>query len=127
MMQKLRVLLTQQFVVYIVGGVLSAVVDVGVMQMLIAQHYVPVIAASAGFIAGLLVNYAFHAKVTFKNVTSPATFARFMCLVGINYLITIGIVAVGVAWWQSALIGKIASMPIVALNGFLLSKYWIYK
>lgn len=126
-MQKLSALLTPQFIVYIAGGVLCALIDVGLMQLLLTQHYAPVAAASSGFLAGLLVNYAFHAKVTFKNITSPATFFRFMCLVGVNYLITIAIVALGVAWWHSALAGKIASMPIVAVNGFLLSKYWIYK
>lgn len=126
-MQKLNALLTPQFIIFVAGGVLCALIDIGVMQLLIANSIAPVIAASSGFLAGLLVNYAFHAKVTFKNVTTPATFARFMGVVGINYLITIALVALGMAWWQSALIGKVASLPVVALNGFFLSKYWIFK
>lgn len=126
-MTKLKDLLTPQFIIYVAGGVLCALIDIGVMQLLIANHYSPVTAASSGFLAGLLVNYAFHAKVTFKNVTTPATFLRFICLVGINFLTTIALVSISVAWWHSALAGKVISLPVVALNGFFLSKYWIYK
>jgi putative flippase GtrA len=126
-MQRLNALLTPQFIVFIAGGLLCAVIDIGVMQWLIAQQTSPVISASSGFLAGLLVNYAFHAKVTFKNVATPATFVRFICVVGINYLITIALVALGVALWQSALVGKLVSLPLVAVNGFFLSKYWIFK
>ena len=126
-MHRLKQLLTPQFVVYLAGGVICALIDIGLMQLLIAAHYPPVVGASSGFLAGLLVNYAFHAKVTFKNVTTRVTFIRFICLVAINYFITIAIVAMGVAFWDSALFGKIASLPVVALNGFFLSKYWIYK
>lgn len=126
-MQRLNTLLTPQFIIFVAGGVLCALIDIGIMQFLLANHYAPFAAASTGFLAGLLVNYAFHAKVTFKNVATPATFLRFICVVGINYLITIALVTLGVAWWQSALAGKIVSLPVVAINGFFLSKYWIFK
>lgn len=126
-MQRLNALLTPQFVVYIFGGVLCAVIDIGSMQLLLANHFNAFFAASVGFVAGLIVNFAFHAKVTFKNVATPATFLRFLGVVGINYLITISLVALGVEFWQSALAGKVASLPIVAVNGFFMGKYWIFK
>ena len=126
-MRKLNALLTPQFVVYIAGGILCALIDIGVMQLMLANKYALVTSASSGFLSGLLINYVFHARVTFKNVTDPASFARYMCVVGINYMITIAIVSLGVAWWQSALLGKVVSLPIIAMNGFFLSKYWIYK
>lgn len=126
-MLKPTALLTPQFIVYIAGGVLCALIDIGLMQLLLAGGYTPVAAATSGFLAGLAVNYAFHAKVTFKNVSTPATFARFMCLVGINYLITIALVALGSGWPHGAILGKVASLPIVAINGFFLGKYWVFK
>jgi putative flippase GtrA len=123
----LNALLTPQFIVYLAGGVLSAAIDIGVMQWLLHLDATLVTATSVGFFAGMVVNFAFHARVTFKNVATPATFARYMCVVALNYLVTLGIVALGVAWLHSALAGKIISLPVVAMNGFFLSKHWIYR
>jgi putative flippase GtrA len=116
-----------QFLVFIAGGGLSALVDIGIMQLLILNGVAPLTAATAGFAAGLCVNYAFHARVTFKNVTTLRTLSRFLCVVGLNYLLTLGLVAVSVALFQQALIGKLLSLPLVAVNGFFLSKHWIFK
>jgi putative flippase GtrA len=116
-----------QFLVFIAGGGLSALVDIGIMQLLIVNGVAPLAATTAGFAAGLCVNYAFHARVTFKNVTTLRTLSRFLCVVGLNYLLTLGLVAVSVALFQQALIGKLLSLPLVAVNGFFLSKHWIFK
>lgn len=116
-----------QFLVFVAGGGLSALVDIGLMQLLIMNGVAALVAATAGFAAGLCVNYAFHAKVTFKNVTTVRTLSRFLCVVGLNYLLTLGLVAVSVALFEQALIGKLLSLPLVAVNGFFLSKYWIFK
>jgi putative flippase GtrA len=119
--------LKPQFVVFIAGGGLSALVDIGVMQLLIMNQVSALAATSAGFVAGLGVNYAFHSKVTFKNVINAGTLARFICVVGINYMLTLAMVAVSLALFQNALIGKLVSLPVVAVNGFFLSKHWIFK
>ena len=118
---------TTQFLVFVAGGGLSALVDIGLMQLLIVNGLAPLTAATAGFAAGLCVNYAFHARVTFKNVTTMRTLSRFLCVVALNYLLTLGLVAVSVGLFQQALIGKLLSLPLVAVNGFILSKYWIFK
>jgi putative flippase GtrA len=73
------------------------------------------------------VNYAFHARVTFRNVTTLGTMTRFLCVVGMNYLITLGFVAASLALFQLPLPGKLISLPVVAVNGFFLSKHWIFK
>jgi putative flippase GtrA len=119
--------LQPQFLVYIAGGVLCALIDIGLMQLLIFNKISSLLATSAGFTAGLLVNFAFHAKVTFNKLATPVTFLRFMCLVGINYLITISLVGLSLALVANALIGKLVSLPVVAVNGYLLGKHWIFK
>jgi putative flippase GtrA len=119
--------LSPQFLVFVAGGALSALVDIGVLQLLVASGVGAFQATTTGFLAGLAVNYAFHARVTFKNVTTLGTLARFLCVVGINYLITLGFVAASLALFQIPLLGKLVSLPVVALNGFFLSKYWIFK
>lgn len=120
-------LLSPQFLVYVTGGVLSAVIDIGLLQLLIVNGADAFVATSAGFLAGLGVNYAFHAKVTFKNVTSLRTLSRYLSLVGLNYLITLGLVALSLQLFDQALVGKILSLPIIAVNGFILGKIWVFK
>ncbi len=121
-----------QFLVYLAGGVLCAVIDIGVMQLLIGAGLNYQSATTAGFASGLLVNYAYHARVTFRAPSSTFRFARYLCVVAANYLLTMACVAAAVALLGephalSALIGKLVSLPLAACNGFLLGKYWIFK
>ncbi|MBQ5966079.1 GtrA family protein [Massilia sp. ZL223] len=117
----------RQFLVFLAGGLLCAGVDAGTMQLLMAAGSHHTAAASAGFAAGLLVNYAFHSRVTFDQAASPASFARYLCVVGLNYLLTIACVALAAALADKPLAGKVLSLPLVALNGYLLGKHWIFK
>lgn len=119
--------ISRDFAVYVAGGVLCACIDIGLMQVLVRSGFTAVASASAGFVAGLLVNYAFHAKVTFDGITSAATFARFMCVVVMNYLITIGLVSIAQHTVGVPIVGKLLSLPVVAINGYLLGKHWIFK
>jgi putative flippase GtrA len=117
----------RQFAVYISGGVLCALIDIGLMQLLIraGAHFAS--ATTAGFVAGLLVNYLFHTRVTFSSDATPANLARYLCVVAVNYLLTMACVALSVQLLDAALPGKLLSLPLVALSGFVLGKYWIYK
>jgi putative flippase GtrA len=116
-----------QFLVFVAGGVLSTLVDIGFLQLLLAKGVGAFAATTTGFLAGLGVNYAFHARVTFKNVTTLGTLTRFLCVVGMNYLITLAFVGASLALFQLPLPGKLISLPVVAVNGFFLSKHWIFK
>lgn len=83
--------------------------------------------ASTGFFVGFVFNYAFHANMTFEAAGSIPALIRFVAVVAINYCLTILFVSVADTVLGSALIGKIASLPFVAINGFLLSKHWVFK
>ena len=120
-------LLTRQFAVFLAGGLICALADIGLMQLLLHAGVQATAAASAGFAAGLLVNYAFHSRVTFNAAASPANFTRYLCVVGVNYLLTIGCVGLAQSSFDNPLLGKLVSLPLVAVNGYLLSKYWIFK
>ena len=117
----------KQFFVFIVVGVFTAVVDVSAMEWLIysGQHYG--IAASIGFTLGLVVNYFCHSHFTFSVRVSSESMLRFGFVVFINYLITMFFIFVSQRFLGSVLIGKIASLPVVAMNGFMLSRYWVFK
>lgn len=116
-----------QFAVFVLGGLLCAALDVGLMKVLLWRGSSPLLATSGGFLAGLLLNYAFHARVTFSRLASNGSFARFLCVVAINYMITVALVNLALALGFPPLAGKIVSLPVVAVNGFLLSKHWIFK
>lgn len=118
---------THQFLLFIIGGVTSAIIDVGIMQLLIFMNVNPLTAATGGFFIGLLVNYAFHSHLTFMAVTTISVFLRFISVVVINYLITIVFVYLSLLILNVALIGKIVSLPVIAVNGFVLSRHWVFK
>lgn len=118
---------SRQFGLFVAGGLLCALVDIGLMQLLLHNGLHFASATTAGFLAGLLVNYAFHSRVTFEAAATPSSFARYLCVVGINYALTLGCVALAQALAGMPLAGKIASLPLVSINGYLLGKYWIFK
>jgi putative flippase GtrA len=120
-------LLTRQLLVFISGGLICAATDVGLMLLLQGAGVSVPVAASAGFAAGLLINYAFHSRITFNAATSPANFTRYLCVVGANYLLTLACVWGAQITIDNPLVGKLVSLPLVAVNGYLLSKYWIFK
>ena len=117
----------RQFAVFVAGGLLCAALDVGLMQVLLRAGAGASAAATAGFLAGLLLNYAFHSRVTFDAGASAAGFKRYLCVVGMNYLLTLGCVSFGAHLLGMPLAGKLVSLPLVAVNGYLLSKHWIFR
>lgn len=118
---------TRQFAVFLVGGVASALVDIGVMLLMLRAAVPAATAAVVGFGAGLLVNYAFHSRITFQAAASSANFARYLCVVALNCVLTVVCVEAAVSLLGSPLAGKILSLPLVAVNSFLLGRYWIFR
>lgn len=117
----------RRFLVFVVGGVVSAIFDIGTLLLMISIGVNHISSATGGFFVGLLVNYAFHVKLTFQAVMTPTSFLRFLSVVAINYFVTIAFVSLSFSFLGNALIGKIISLPVVAINGFLLSKYWVFR
>lgn len=126
-MRRLLRTMDARVLTYLAGGVLSALTDITAMQLLILGGLNVYLATSLGFGAGLLVNYAFHASVTFKSGAGLGSFVRYLCVVALNYLLTMGCVALSVSLLGNPLPGKILSLPLIAAIGFLLSRAWIYK
>lgn len=123
----LQALLSRQFAVFVCGGLVTAAVDIGVMQNLMHSGLNPVASASAGFFCGLAVNYLFHARMTFTTRASLGSLWRYLSIVALNYLITVAIVWLADILFAHPLAGKIASLPVVAINGYFLSKYWVFR
>ena len=124
----LDALFHRQFLIYIAGGLLCAAADFGLTHWLLQTGHAPVGSAVAGFAAGLVISYSFHAKVTFRRMAaSPAVLLRFLCVVLLNYGVTVACVKLALLCNLPPITGKLLSLPLVAINGFLLGKFWIFK
>jgi len=108
-------------------GVFCAVLDTGLMQLLIWLGTNYFISTTLSFFFGFIVNFYLHTRITFRSTYTHSTLVRFMLVVLINYIITLIIVHIFQIMMTMPLLGKLISLPIVAINGFLLSKKWVYK
>ena len=115
------------FMIYVMVGLTCAVIDIGLMQLLLLSGINYLIAATCGFTVGLIVNFFLHTRVTFRASYSHRALIRFMVVVAINYLLTLSTVFVFQMLLNMPLVGKIFSLPLVAINGFFLIKHWVYK
>lgn len=120
-------MLQSRFVVFVFVGVASAVIDVGLMELLrwVGFHYL--LATSIGFGAGFSINFLLHSRVTFRAKYTHGVLLRFAVVVLVNFLLSISIVFVFQEWLNAALWGKLLSLPIVSVNGFFLSRRWVFK
>jgi putative flippase GtrA len=116
-----------RFLLYLAGGVLSAAVDIGTLQALLACGLPTLAATTVAFVSGLLVNYGWHARVTFSQQGKAASFARYLCVVAVTYTMTIALVAGFDHAFGSPLAGKLVALPLTAVAGYLLGKWWIYR
>lgn len=120
-------MISKTFFIYILVGLSCALIDIGSMQLLILCGVNYLIATTIGFIAGFILNFCLHTRVTFKARYSHLALIRFMVVVLINYLLTLCTVYVFQVLIDMPLLGKILSLPLVAINGFFLIKYWVYN
>ncbi|MFT4840731.1 MAG: putative flippase GtrA [Planctomycetota bacterium] len=118
---------SRQFVTFVAVGVACALVDIGLLHFLSQTGMQIVAATTIGFGAGLLLNFALHLRVTFATTLSRKTLWRYLAVVAINYCITLLFVTLSCELLASPLPGKIASLPVIAVNGFLLSKHWVFN
>lgn len=119
--------ITRQFLVFIAVGVVSALIDTVLMQVLLVQGAALWFAVATGFAAGLAVNYLSHARFTFGAAMTWRNGSRFAAIVALNYALTLGFVHAAQALAGSALAGKVISLPFVALAGFTASRLWVFK
>lgn len=116
-----------QFAFFIGVGAVCATIDVGVMHTLLELSNSLWLATSAGFLAGLALNFIAHARMTFQAQINWRRWWRFLLVVGLNYLMTLACVGLWTYWLDKPIAGKLVSLPLVAVNGFVLSRWWIFK
>jgi putative flippase GtrA len=119
-------MLQRQFLTYVIVGVLSAVVDIGTLQLLRSQGTHDTLAVSTGFFVALLFNYTCQRSFTFRSRHSSQILLRYLSVVTVTYVLTLAITHLSSSMFNTPVPGKIVALPIVALIGFLTGKYWIF-
>lgn len=120
-------ILTRQFFIYVAIGVISALVDIGILQIsffTIGGLFLP---TALSYVSGLIVNFALHNIFTFKTSISFHRAVKYLTVVAVNYWIAFVFVYLSTIYFNNVLYGKVLSLPLIAVVGFILSKKWIYK
>lgn len=114
---------------YVVVGLISMAIDVGGFYLLLALPLDYRLAVAGGYAASLVANYTLHTYFTFEAPRMTWTqVLRFCALVAVNYGLTVAIVWAakeGLGW--PALAGKIASLPVITMNGYYVCRFWVFR
>lgn len=117
-----------QFLVFVIGGGLSASVDVLVTWALLETNANAPVALTVGFVCGIALNYAYHTRITFKSRFTKVSASRYVIVLFAHYLLTLNVVLLLLyLFGVETIIGKIISLPIIAVSGYTVSKFWIFK
>lgn len=119
--------LSRQIVSYLFVGVASAVVDVGTLQALLLAGSGTTAAVSVAFVVGLVFNYVCQQRLTFRARHSLRSALRFLAVVAVNYGQTLLFVHGTLLLGGTAVLGKLLSLPSVAVVGFVAGKFWTFR
>lgn len=114
---------------FLAVGLLVTLIDLGLTYLIDRLTGQRALAVTTGFAAGLAAGYLLHARISFAAPLAPTRqIPRLLVTVGINYLLTLGIVeACARLFGWPTLSGKLISLPMVAVLSYLLSRYWVYN
>ena len=116
-----------KFVVYVIVGSLSAIIDLTTLNILISLDITQWLAVTVAFIAGFVFNVKAHAIFTFASPLTSKSALKFTAVVAVNYLLTLMIIESLTALSCSLMTAKVVSLPIIAVSGFLLGRHWAFK
>lgn len=119
--------LSRQIVLYVAVGVASAIVDIGTLRALLLAGNGTTTAVSLAFVAGLVFNYVCQQRLTFRARHSLQSALRFLAVVAVNYGQTLLFVHATLLLGGTVVIGKLLSLPCVALVGFVAGKFWTFR
>lgn len=108
-------------------GIISTIVDVGILRFLLSISMGEYIAIALSYFLGVIVNYMLHGLYTFNYSLSKKSAYKYCAVILLNYLITNLIIYIFQKYSFNIIYSKMCSIPFIAINGFILSKYWIYK
>lgn len=110
-----------------VGGS-ALLVDVGVLTGLRELGHAPlVVATTAALVASLAWNYTGQRRLTFGSDVGLGTgLPRYLVLVVLNYVATVGLVTLGDVTGAGYLTGKAAAVAVLTPANFYAYRAWVF-
>lgn len=110
----------------IVGGT-SAVIDVGLLILLreVVGAAIP-LATTIAFWTALVYNFALNRAWSFGVAAVGTPFAKYLVVVGLNYLLTLAIVTGGVELGVPYVLAKLFAIGVGTLGTFLAYDRWVF-
>lgn len=126
-----RKMLTTEFITYLVVGGLTAVIYFGFIALSIEFFGLDYrIAVTIAYVLAVSFHFLANRKFTFRVVDSRLLHQsiRYLGILGVNYLITLGVVSflvvrLGVSTYLSAA----ASIMVTVCIGYVATKFWVFR
>ena len=116
-----------KFVVYVIVGSVSAIIDLlalNILDGLITKQW---IAVTIAFVAGFIFNLKAHSLFTFVSPLTRISGIRFTVIAAINYFLTLAIIEILTTFSFGLITAKLISLPIIAASGYSLGRHWAFK
>jgi len=122
-------LLRSSLVRYLVVGLTSFAVDAGILITLREGADAPLLlAATVSFWTALLFNFTLNRVWSFSGRdTVKVSFAKYLALVGANYVATLGILAVGTRLGVHYVVVKALATATTVCWNYLAYRYWVFR
>ena len=117
----------RKLMVYVIVGSVSAIIDLLTLRILLGLNTPQLPAVTIAFIAGFVFNLKSHALFTFVSALTKKSALRFTSVVGVNYLLTLAIIEALSNFSFTIITAKVISLPVIAISGYLLGRYWAFK
>jgi putative flippase GtrA len=121
---------TGAFLRFLVTGGLSYVVDLGTLIGLNSGAGWSVGAATTGaYVVAFVFTFTLNRLWVFRaSEGSPSgQVTRYLVLVGVNYLVTLGIVLGLTALAVPVVVAKTAAVVVIALSNFVVYRGWVFR
>lgn len=120
---------SRQFLLFSCIGAVGTAGHYGVLILLVQLADMgPVIATTAGFTVGALINYILNYRITFNsNKKHSEALLKFLTVAGIGGVMNAGIMSLGVNFLElHYLVIQLLATGIVLVFNFTANKYWTF-
>ncbi|WP_247600779.1 GtrA family protein [Cellulomonas hominis] len=116
---------------FLAVGVASYLVDTGLLLLISGPLGGPLwLATTIGFWTSVVLNFSLN-RTVFTGSRSSGRLAvqmvRYGLLLGLNYLVTLGIVTAGVAWGLPAVVPKTFAVGLTFAWNFVAYRWWVFR
>ena len=130
-MDSIKKIISQEFLTYLVVGGLTALVYFGFIALSVEDFELDYrIGVSIAYVLAVSFHFLANRKFTFRAVNSRLMHQsiRYLGVLMINYLITLGVVSffvgkLGISTYLSAVISIVVTVGV----GYFASKFWVFS